>query len=118
MSQVHQLELQSIYFDLIRSGQKTVEGRVAKSKFNAFKIGDDLEFRCDDAILTTEIIELKYFISFEAMLNYFGVRSCLPNITSVEEGIEIYRSLPNYAELESKLGVIGIRVILTDNLEK
>lgn len=97
---------------MIRSGKKTVEGRIAKPKYGSFRPGDTLEFRAEDEILVTNIVELKQFSSFELMLNHFGVQACLPDLDSMEEAVKVYRSFPNYAEQESIYGVMGIKVCL------
>ena len=112
MSSVHQLGVQSSYLRMIRSGKKNVEGRIAKSKYGSFRPGDTLEFRSEDEILVTKIVELKHFSSFEQMLNHYGVQACLPDLDSVEEAVKVYRSFPNYAEQESIYGVMGIKICL------
>ena len=98
---------------MIQSGKKTVEGRIATPKYRSFSTGDTLTFKTTGIdVLSTKIMELKCFTSFENMLSYFGVQACLPGLVTIEEAVKVYRSLPGYKEKESQFGVIGIRIYL------
>jgi ASC-1-like (ASCH) protein len=109
---MHELKVKREYFQMIQSGNKTVEGRIAKPKYTCFHTGDLLRFKADDEVLETKIVEVKCFGSFGEMLEYFGVNACLPNVSDFDEAVKIYRSFPNYAVNESIYGVIGIRFLL------
>ena len=102
------------YFQQIRSGLKTVEGRIAKEKFCSFREGQILEFISEDDSLRTRILELKQFPTFKDLLEHYGLKTCLPDLDCLEAGVKIYHSFPNYKENESKFGVIGIKIELLD----
>ena len=103
------------YFQQIRSGLKTVEGRIAKEKFCSLREGQELEFFSENNRLFTRILEIKQFPTFKQLLEHYGLKTCLPEIDCLEEGVKIYHSFPNYKENESKLGVVGIKIILLEN---
>ncbi len=98
------------YFQQIRSGEKTVEGRVAKEKFCAFRVGQNIEFVSENNRMSARIIELKRFAAFRDMLAYYGVKSCLPDLDCIDQGIAVYHSFPGYEADALKLGVIGIKI--------
>jgi ASC-1-like (ASCH) protein len=98
------------YFQQIRDGLKTVEGRIAKEKFCALQAGQTLTFCCEDDKLLTRIIEIKKFPTFKHLLEHYGLKTCLPDLNCLEEGVKIYHSFPNYKQQESELGVIGIQI--------
>lgn len=100
------------YFEQIRSGLKTVEGRLAKAKFLDFKAGETLTFYCEDEQVLTRIIEIKQFPTFKALLMHYGLKTCLPDLDDINAGVAIYHSFPNYKALESTQGVIGIKIAL------
>lgn len=109
---MHELNVKREYFQMIQSGSKTVEGRIAKPKYTCFHLGDLLRFKADDAFLEAKIVEVKSFDSFRDMLEYFGINACLPNLVDFDDAVKLYRSFPNYAVDESVYGVIGIRFSL------
>lgn len=109
---MHELKVRREYFQMIQSGNKTVEGRIAKPKYACFHPGDFLRFKADDDIVEAKIIEVKLFFSFSEMLEYFGISACLPNLANLDEAVKLYRSFPNYAVDESLYGVVGIRFSL------
>lgn len=112
MKRHHQVNVQPIYFEMIQRGKKTVEGRIAKPKYQSFSVDDTLVFQSGDFEVATRVIEVKKFTSFRQMLNHYGTHSCVPNINDIEEAINVYHSFPNYAEDEKKFGVIGIKIEL------
>jgi len=102
------------YFQQIQSGLKTVEGRIAKDKFCSLREGQVLEFVSENARLRTRILELKQFPTFKNLLEHYGLKTCLPALDCLEEGVNVYHSFPNYKQNESKFGVIGIKIELLD----
>lgn len=102
------------YFQQIRSGLKTVEGRIAKEKFCSLREGQVLEFISENDRLYTRILELKQFPTFKHLLEHYGLKTCLPNLDCLEEGVKIYHAFPNYKQNESKFGVIGIKIEVLD----
>ncbi len=109
-----QLRLKLPYFQAIASGAKTVEGRLKKPELAALQPGDLIEFISeDDRTMRAEVVYNKEYRSFREMLLQEGIARCLPGLSNLEEGIQIYHSFPGYKAKEKELGVlgIGIRVI-------
>jgi len=115
-----ELGVQSLYFDLIKKGMKTVEGRIAKDKYRKLSPGEVLRFYNQDQnkereiqglnFLEAHIISIEYFTSFSQMLTYYGVKNCLPGVKNLEQALEIYHSFPGYQSEAEKLGVLGIEI--------
>ncbi|OPZ79297.1 MAG: hypothetical protein BWY78_00133 [Alphaproteobacteria bacterium ADurb.Bin438] len=54
----HILNLKKAYFNLIKLKQKTIELRVFDDKRKLIKIGDEIEFKCEDENLTVKVINI------------------------------------------------------------
>lgn len=106
-----ELSVQGNYFSLIKSGKKCVEGRLSKPKFSSLSIGDILIFKNSQNIHETIATRVKFinrYSSFKEMLQKEGLEKCLPGCSSLEEGIAIYHSFPNYENGEKSYGVLAI----------
>lgn len=105
--------LQRQYLAAIRDGRKTVEGRVRTSKYAAVRPGDVLLLIANEderETLAVTVLAVRPYDSFEAMLRSEGVGACLPGVSDVAAGVEIYRSFPRYAEGEGEHGVVAFAV--------
>ncbi|WP_059360213.1 ASCH domain-containing protein [Parachlamydia acanthamoebae] len=101
------------YLDLIRSGQKTVEGRINSGAFKCARIGDRITFYCrSSAPVQCLITDVNTYPSFKEMLVKEGLKACLPDVTDLSKGIEIYEKIPGYKERASQHGVIALKVSL------
>ena len=98
------------YFQSILNESKTVEGRINKGKFQKINKGDLVSFCSGDNRLSARIVEKKIYKSFENMINQEGISSLLPDVSSVEQGIEIYNSFPGYQEEVKKYGCVAFRL--------
>ena len=107
------LSLQKKYFDAIKAGIKTAEGRPNSAKFNDLYPGDQISFTC---VITNEIIvcfvqAVNLYPSFYEMLQAQGLSNMLPGITTIEGGIAVYEGFPGYKEKVLKGGgVIAIEI--------
>jgi ASC-1-like (ASCH) protein len=95
------------YFDLIASGEKTVEVRVAYPSNNRLAGGQLLKFTCRGEECLTRITQVAHYTSFEEMFDHENVSSVNPAATRAEQLANIRLIYP--AEKES-LGVIAIHV--------
>ena len=127
----HQLDVQEYYFNKIEEGTKTVEGRAGKvdtskninenykEHRSIYKAGDRLQFTVsgkeNSKTLLCDITAVKFYDGFENMLRQSGLQNCLPDIDSIDKGVEIYRSFPGYADREVKYGAVGIHIRLIDS---
>lgn len=107
-----QLSLKQNYFDAIKAGIKTVEGRLNKEKSHNLKPGDPIEFICKETgeLLNCTITHLHTYPSFEAMLKSEGLTNMLPWAKSITEGIAVYESFPGFKEGVKEFGALAIGV--------
>lgn len=103
------------YFDLIKNGRKTVEGRINTGMFRNLKTGEFLKFTNRDRHGNTdevicEITKINKYVSFFEMLNTEGVAACLPDISSVEQGVHVYDSIPGFPQRAKQFGVLAIHI--------
>lgn len=106
------LTLNQQYFNAIKSGVKTVEGRINKPKFHDLKPGDPISFTCQETgeVLTYTITTLHTYPTFEAMLQSEGLTNMLPGIATIAEGVAVYESFPGFKEGVKELGALAIGV--------
>jgi len=110
---LHHLTMRKMYIHQIRNGEKTVEGRISKGAVLKYLPGDKIRFyyfsnASDD--VTCQIVAIKCFASFKDMLVDAGVKNCLPNVNSVEDGVKAYDSIPKYSEKAAQFGVTAIHL--------
>ncbi len=99
-----EINVQEPYFSLIRSGQKTVEGRLAKEKFLKLKVGDTVLI--NNSVMV-ELISTNLYPSFRSMLESEGLFKVLPNVINLDEGEQVYYRF--YSKLdENQLGVLAL----------
>jgi ASC-1-like (ASCH) protein len=77
-------------FDWIRDGLKTVEGRPYHEKYQKFKIGDFLTFKCGNDHLNTKIVDIRPYETLEQYLLNEGIREVMPCTVTMQDAIKIY----------------------------
>lgn len=102
--------LKQVYIDAIRSGRKTVEGRIDSGLFQRMQPGTLVKWFCQGNSVTTRIERVTKYPSFSAMLKAEGVEKCLPGVASVDAGIGIYHSIPGYPERSKESGVVALQL--------
>lgn len=95
------------YFDLIASGGKTIEVRVAYPSNKRLTAGQLLKFTCRGEECLTRITRVAHYRSFEEMFDHENVTSVNPTANRAEQLANIRLIYP--AEKEA-LGVIAIHV--------
>lgn len=105
------------YMTFIEQGKKTVEGRVGTSYYTKIKPKDVVCFHNKTKEIWCEIIRTSSYPTFKAMLEQEGLKNMLPQANSIEEGVEIYRKFPSFAEKERIFGAFALEVKFI-NLEK
>lgn len=118
---IYNFNVRQPWFNLIKNGDKTVEGRLNTGKFMSLKTGDVIEWTCDNQKCNVMISYITKYRSFKEMLEIEGISNVLPvyYITSAEEGVKVYRQF--YDELkERQHGVLAIGMvrIINDNDKK
>jgi len=99
----HHLPLQRQYENMIRRGQKTVEGRLNKGVAARIKAGDTLMLGS-----TSCLVKGVYrYPCFGDMLWECGLERVLPGCPSIEAGIQVYHGFPGYRAGEAAHGVVA-----------
>lgn len=113
----HHKHLESPYFEQIRDGKKISECRLKRS-LNIYRKGDIIRFYNHDlGEIHTRIIGTSHYHNFEDMLSN-ELQNVLPEINSIEEGLNIYRSIYKNREEEERLGIVVIHIeLITDNVQ-
>ncbi|MBQ8749275.1 MAG: GNAT family N-acetyltransferase [Clostridia bacterium] len=111
---VHSLNLAPIYFDLINSGEKTLEGRLNDEKRKEFNIGDKITFYKEPEKTETmkAIILNKYiFNNFDEMANTLDKKELGFQTKTKQEMVDVYRTIYT-KEDEQKHGVVIFKIKL------
>ncbi len=111
--QLKQITLPRQYIHQIRSGAKTIEGRLNSGQFKRLQIGEQIRFfytqnPTDD--VTCEITALKTYQSFPKMLSEEGYKKCLPEINSFDQACREYDKIPGYTIRSVTEGVLAIHL--------
>ncbi|MBO8161744.1 MAG: ASCH domain-containing protein [Thermosipho sp. (in: Bacteria)] len=79
------------YLPLILSGQKTIEGRLAKGRFLAIKPGHIIEFNGSGQDF--KVIGVRKYLTFKEMLENEGLNRVVPGVNSLGEAEKLYHSI-------------------------
>ena len=85
-----QIPLKQPWLNFIKSGQKTVEGRLNKGIFSRLKQGETITFINKKLKLEVLVTYIKHYKSFEELLMAEGIKHVLPNVSSINDGVKIY----------------------------
>ena len=95
------------WFNLIKEGKKTVEGRLNKGLFSKLEIGDEIVWICKKLKHKIKVIKIKQYKSFSEMIKQEQLENVLPGIKNDAEGVKVYRRF--YTEEDEKnYGVVAI----------
>lgn len=100
------------WFTLILLGLKTVEGRKNKGMFKEMRVGDVVKWTNDnfgDRSVMTKVVRKAEYNTFKEYLETEGLDKCLPGITNLEHGLNVYYKYFT-KEDEKEFGVIAIEV--------
>lgn len=91
------MNLDTIYFDLIKQRKKLYETRVYDEKRQKIKLKDIIEFkdRGSGRTFKAMITELSYFDNFKAAIEDCGVKKVMPNARSIENAVKLYEAFPH-----------------------
>ena len=114
--QEHQLSLNSPWFELVRDGKKTYEGRRNTPKIRQIQVNDIIKFRhhTDVSIepFKVRVLSITKYSSFEKALMSLPIDQVLPipGIT-LQQGIDIYQK---YVSLKTQQrdGIVMIQLTL------
>ena len=99
----HRLPLQWRFEEAIRSGRKTVEGRLYKGIAAQVEVGDTLVLGSTRCVVKGKTL----YWTFEEMLRAKGLRNVLPHCSSIAAGVQLYHGFPGFFAGESHYGVVA-----------
>lgn len=114
---MHEIGIETSLFEVVRMGDKTIEGRLGKPRFLKIQTGDALTIRediwsdgqkigsHDDTLLAT-VKQVLYFESFEEMLAAVDFTAAIPTANSSGEAVAKYREFYT-AKDEEEYGVVA-----------
>lgn len=108
----HELNLKAIYFDLIKNGKKTLEGRLNSPKIQEFKIGDTITFFKEplrQETIKAEILDKYIFDDFDQMADSLNKDDLGFENQTKEQMVAVYRKIYD-KERETKHGVCIIKI--------
>lgn len=98
------------YVDQIKSGEKTVEGRINSGMFAKVRPGEGIKFFNHISEVYCTIDNVSKYRSFEEMLREEGVQNCLPGVKSLRDGVSIYDRIKGYSDRAKKSGVVALKL--------
>lgn len=110
---IPEFTLQKQYLDLIKTEQKTVEGRINSGGFSNLQVGSKVKFfegKNPKSFVVCEILEVNSYSTFREMLEAEGVENMLPGVASLEKGVQIYEKIPGYKERCQRSGCVGLKI--------
>jgi ASC-1-like (ASCH) protein len=106
---MYRKHLSQPWFDLIRDGRKTVEGRLDRDDYAVMMENDVIQFHNGDDSYSMKVIHTARYSTFHEMVTGEGLDHVLPGIGSIEEGVSIYRLFYS-EEDETKYGIVAIHI--------
>lgn len=101
------------WFSAIKHGKKTIEGRLRKNKFASVKPGTTMVIRnstkSKSPAIVAVVIDVVRYDSFHEFLVQEGLSHTLPGLTSIADGVDVYREFYN-EQMEKEHGVVAIHL--------
>lgn len=97
---------QEPYFNFIKEGEKTMEGRLNKGKFADIEVGNKCLVNDDFEV---EVIGKRLYKTFQEMIEAEGIEKVIPDANSVEEAVAVYYKFYT-KEKEAEHGVVALEV--------
>lgn len=107
------LHVEAPWFDLIKSGKKTIEGRLNSSKHSTVTAGDIIWFASDKEKpfpeMAFEVKRVAPYATFRELLQGEDLAKVLPQIETVEMGVTVYEKYYSF-ERQQEIGVLAIEI--------
>lgn len=113
---LHKMNLHAAPFEMIKSGQKTIELRLFDEKRQQIKAGDTIVFTntASGETLTATVLKLHVFDSFDALYQALPLLKCGYTAEDIDTAspsdMQSYYSL----EKQKQYGVVGIEICLSE----
>ena len=98
---VTRFNLSDEWFEFVRSGIKTVEGRMKTERFINLKVGDIIEFYNDNENINVYVKKITEYKNFRKMLLFETLPKVLPGVNSINNGVKIYNDIYKDENIES-----------------
>lgn len=98
-------------FDAIRNGFKKIETRAATQKYKNVKVGDTLEFVCDEERFSQEVAQVKYFATVQDLVKVYKPQDINPKTNTTEQLIAMYYTFPDYRDKIEEFGIVAFELI-------
>ena len=109
---VHEMNLQSKYFDFIKDGTKRIELRLYDGKRRSIQLEYIIEFaKFDDEKFKAEVVGLLRYNSFADLFEDFDISILADSSMMKQELLEVLGEFYS-EEKQAEFGVIGIRIKL------
>ena len=100
--------LAEIWFDHVRHGRKTCEGRLDKGFWGECDYGDVITFHNDsNEQCQVRVKGVHRYATFRDMLEHETLEKTLPGIKNLDQGVDVYHEFYS-KEQEARYGVIAI----------
>ena len=112
---IHRMELQTQFFNYIKTGTKRIECRLYDEKRQKIQLGDVIEFHNPkDEIVAVKVLGLLRYKTFKEMFEDYDI-SLLADKSITKE--QLIKALEKYydADKQAKFGVIGFRFEILKN---
>jgi ASC-1-like (ASCH) protein len=109
MDSIKEFNVSEPWFSYISKGKKCIEGRLFKGQFKDLKKNDIIKWTNNDNSVTTKIIKILRYNSFEEYLTQEGLKRTLPGILTLQDGINTYYKYYT-KEQEKEYGIMAIYI--------
>lgn len=120
-TEVKSFNVSEPWFSLIQAGTKSVEGRLAKSRFAEIRAGEIIRWTNEEQKtksgkpqmreVMTRVNAVVYYPDFEKYLSTERLKNCLPGVRTIKDGVAVYHKFYPKDERQ-KYKVMAIRLDL------
>lgn len=105
------LNVQQVYFEAIKNGTKTIEGRLAKEKFRKLKAGDNIRFSNNEGTqsVVRSVAAIHIYPTFEDSFKVQDFKQAVPNVNTIAEAVQIYEQFYT-KQMQREYGVVFIEL--------
>ena len=104
------LPLKQQYLLQIKSGLKTIEGRISSGQILGYRAGQRIKFFNQQTSVICQIKAIRKYKGFPEMLAAEGFQKCLTDVRTLEQAVSVYHAIPSYQERAARSGVAAIEI--------
>jgi len=104
-----EMNIQEPWFSLIQNGQKQVEGRLNRGKFQELRVNDTIRFTNNDKSLIAKITKITKYPNFGDLLFHEKLYRVLPGFPNIKCGIILYDKFYKFDEVK-EFGTLAIEL--------